>query len=146
MEHLPDLEAKLKNNEGKSASIQKKQLEKMYKELEEMQAKEERQHDLLESGTYTEDVFIKRNKALHDQMEELKSKIFEAKQNIPKEIDYAEKIVKLKEAIASLRNDDATPEAQNKLLKAIVERIEYEFIARESHGKVSYRLHIQLRL
>lgn len=146
LEHLPDLEAKLKNDEGKSASIQKKQLEKMYKELEEMQAKEERQHDLLESGTYTEDVFLKRNKALHAQMEELKSKIFEAKKNIPKEIDYAEKIVKLKEAIASLRNDDATPEAQNRLLKAIVERIEYEFIARESHGKVAYRLHIQLRL
>ena len=146
MEHLPVLEAKLKNDEGKSASIQKKQLEKMYKELEEMQVKEERQHDLLESGTYTEDVFIKRNKALHAQMEELKSKIFEAKKNIPKEIDYANKILKLKEAIASLRNDDATPEAQNKLLKAIVERIDYEFIARESHGKMVYRLHIKLRL
>ena len=146
MEHLPDLEAKLKNDEGKSASIHKKQLEKMYKELEEMQVKEERQHDLLESGTYTEDVFIKRNKALHAQMEELKSKIFEAKKNIPKEIDYANKILKLKEAIAILRNDDATPEAQNKLLKAIVERIDYEFIAKESHGKASYRLHIKLRL
>ena len=146
MEHLPDLEQKLKNDEGKSASILKKQIEKMYKELEEMQIKEERQHDLLESGTYTEDVFLKRNKALHAQMEEMKSRIYDAKKSVPKDIDYADKIIKLKEAIACLRNDSFTPEVQNKMLKSIVKRIEYEFISRESHGKMRYRLHIELRL
>lgn len=144
-EHLPELEVKLHNDEGKSAEIQKRQLAKMQKEMDELYAKEERQHDLLESGTYTEEVFIKRNKALHAQMEALRSKIYEAKQNMPKEIDYKDKIVKLQDAIAGLRDDTITPEEKNNLLKAIVRRIEYDFIERKRR-KTYFRLHIYLLL
>lgn len=144
-EELPALEVKLHNDEGKSAAIQKKQLEKMNREMDELLAKEERQHDLLESGTYTEDVFLKRNKALHAQMEELRSKIYEAKQNLPKEINYADKIVKLRDAIEGLRDDTMSPEEKNRLLKAIVRRIDYDFIERKRR-KTYFRLHIHLLL
>ena len=145
VEQLPDLEVKLHNDEGKAASIQKKQLEKMNKEMDELHTKEERQHDLLESGTYTEEVFLKRNKALHAQMEELRSKIYEAKQNIPKEIDYQDKIIKLQDAIEGLRDESLSPEQKNRLLKAIVARIEYEFIERKRR-QTRFRLHIDLLL
>ncbi len=144
-EHLPELEVKLNNDEGKAASIQKKQLQKMHIELEEMHAKEERQHDLLESGTYSEETFLKRNKALHIQMEELKSKIYEAKQNLPKEIDYKDKIIKLQDAIDGLRDDTVSVEEKNRLLKAIVKRIDYEFIERKRR-QTRFRLHIHLLL
>ena len=144
-EQLPELEVKLHNDEGKAASIQKKQLEKMNKEMDELHAKEERQHDLLESGTYSEETFLKRNKALHAQMEELRSKIYEAKQNIPKEIDYQDKIIKLQDAIAGLRDDTLSAEQKNRLLKAIVRRIEYEFIERKRR-QTRFRLHIDLLL
>ena len=143
---LPELEAKLNNNEGKAASIQKKLLEKLHKDLEEMHERDEKQHDLLESGTYTEEVFQRRNKKLHAEMEELKSRIFETKQSMPKEIDYAQKIIKLKQAVAALRDDSVSIEDKNRMLKAIVERIEYEYIAWEGKGKVRYKLHIQLLL
>lgn len=144
-EQLPELETKLHNDEGKSATIQKKQLEKMSREMDEMIAREERQHDLLESGTYSEEVFLKRNKALHAQMEELRSKIYEAKQNMPKEIDYKDKIVKLHDAIDGLRDDAVSIEEKNRLLKAIVSRIDYEFIERKRR-KTYFRLHIYLLL
>ena len=144
-EQLPELETKLHNDEGKSATIQKKQLEKMNREMEEMIAREERQHDLLESGTYSEEVFLKRNKALHAQMEELRSKIYEAKQNMPKEINYQDKIVKLHDAIDGLRDDSVSIEEKNRLLKAIVRRIDYEFIERKRR-KTYFRLHIRLLL
>lgn len=145
MEHLPELEVKLHNNDGKAASIQKKMIEKMNKEMDALVAKEDRQHDLLESGTYTEEVFLKRNKALHAQMEELRSKIYEAKQNLPKEIDYKDKIVKLKEAVAGLRDETISPEQKNRLMKAIVRRIEYDFIGRKGR-ETQFRLHIYLLL
>lgn len=144
-EHLPELEAKLKNDEGKSAAIQKKQIEAMTLELDELHAKEERQHDLLESGTYSEETFLKRNKALHVEMEALKSKIFEARQNLPKEIDYAGKIVKLKEAVAGLRDESISVEEQNRLLKSIVRKVDYDFIKRERRQSY-FRLHIFLLL
>lgn len=145
MEQLPEMEVKLNNDEGAAAAIQKKQLEKMNQELEEMYAKEERQHDLLESGTYSEEVFLKRNKALHAEMEALKSKIFEARQNLPKEIDYADKIIRLQDAIDGLRDDSISVEEKNRLLKAIVKRIDYEFIERKRR-QTRFRLHIHLLL
>lgn len=145
MEQLPELEVKLNNDEGAAAAIQKKQLEKMNRELEELYVKEERQHDFLESGTYTEEVFMKRNKALHVEMEKLKSRIFEARQNLPKEIDYADKIVKLQDAIDGLRDDTISPEDKNRLLKAIVKRIDYEFIERKRR-QTRFRLHVYLLL
>lgn len=145
MEQLPELEVKLNNNEGASTAIQKKQLEKMNQELEELYSKEERQHDLLESGTYSEETFLKRNKALHAEMDKLKSKIFEARQNLPKEINYADKIVRLQDAIAGLRDDEISVEQKNRLLKAIVKRIDYEFIERKCR-QTRFRLHIHLLL
>ena len=145
-EKLPELKTKLKNNDGKSHIIQQKQLEKLRAELVELQEQEENQYELLEKKRYTEEVFERRNKALHVKMDELKSKIYEVSRNIPKEIDYQDKIVKLTDAISGLRNDDITPAAKNKLLRAIIERIDYEFIAHGGKGKTQYKLHIRLRL
>ena len=145
-EKLPELKTKLKNNDGKSHIIQQKQLEKLRAELVELQEQEENQYELLEKKRYTEEVFERRNKALHVKMDELKSKIYEVSRNIPKEIDYQDKIVKLTDAISGLRNDDITPAEKNKLLRAIIERIDYEFIAHGGKGKTQYKLHIRLRL
>lgn len=145
-EKLPELEVKLKNNEGNSFAIQQKQIENMRKELDEMKKQELRQYELVESGTYSEEIFQMRNKALHAEMDALKTRIFEVSKSVPKEIDYGKKIVKLKDAIAGLRNDKASVETKNKLLKAIIKRIDYEFLAHEGHGDVRYCLHVHLLL
>lgn len=146
LEHvqLPELESKLKNNDGSSAAIQQKQLQAMKKELDELKQQETKQYDFLERGIYTEDVFLSRNKKLHVDMEELKSRIFNVGKNIPKEIDYQDKIVKLNNAIAALRNDGITPKEKNVLLKTIIKRIDYEYVAYEGKGKVRYKLHVYL--
>lgn len=143
-EQLPELEVKLKNDDGKSYVIQQKQIKKMKEELEDLMKQEQKQYVLLEKGIYTEEIFLKRNKELHAEMEELKTRIFEASKVLPKEVDYEGKIITLKKAIASLRDDTATAEAKNKLLKTIIKRIDYEYIAWEGKGKVRYKLHIQL--
>lgn len=145
-EKLPELEVKLKSNAGSSLKIQQQQLKKMNDELAELQDQEETQYIMLEKKVYSEDVFLKRNKALHSEMEALKTKIFEAKKVLPKEVDYADKIIKLKDAIVGLRDENISVEAKNKLLKAIVKRIDYEFLSYEGKGKVRYCLHIELNL
>lgn len=143
-EELPNLEAKLKNDDGNSFVIQQRQLAKLKAELEELQQQEEKQFDLLEKGTYTEDVFARRNKKLHAEMDDLKTRIFEVSKTLPKKVDYGEKIVRLKDAIAGLRDEDISIEAKNKLLKAIIKRIDYEFLKHEGKGKTRYCLHITL--
>ena len=143
-EQLPELETSLKNDDGNSFMIQQKQLKKMNEELEALQAQELKQYEFLEKGIYSEDKFIERNKAIHAEMDALKSRIFEAKKVLPKQIDYEKKIVTLKNAITGLRDDSISIEAKNKLIKAIVKRIDYEYLGWEGKGKVRYRLHIQL--
>lgn len=144
--HLPELEAKLKNDEGNAAVIQKNLIEKLYAELEEMDAKEDRLHELLESRTYTEETFLRRHKKLSDEKEKLKSRIFTAKQNMPQNVDYGEKIIKLKDAVTGVRDNAKTPEEKNILLKSIVEKVIYEFTSHEGKGKVRYKLHVFLKL
>ena len=145
-EQLPELEAKLKNNDGSSYVIQQRQLKKMREDLDELKQQETRQYIFLEKGIYTEDVFQSRNKALHVEMDELKTKIFHASKVLPKEIDYAEKIIRLKDAIAAMRDDNISIKAKNQMLKKIIQRIDYEFLGREGKGKTRYCLHIQLLL
>jgi hypothetical protein len=143
-EQLPQLQISLKNDDGNAMVIQQKQLKKLQEELDEMLQQEKQQYILLEKRIYSEDLFLQRNKELHDDMEQLKTKIFEVKKTMPKTVDYQAKIIKLQDAIAGLKNDEITPKQKNKLLKSIVKRIDYEYIAWEGKGKVRYKLHIQL--
>lgn len=145
-EHMPELESKLNNDDGLSANIQRQQLEILTKELEEMKKQENKQYDLLEKELYTEAVFKSRHDELVIEMEKLKSRIYTLKQTTPKEIDYADKIIKLQDAIAGLKDDSISVEAKNILVKAIIEKIEYEFIERKGQNNVIFKLHIFLRL
>lgn len=123
---LPALELKVKNGEGDSRKIQQRLLVKLEKQMEEYRAQEERQYDLLETNpNYPQEVFERRNKALREKMDECQVAIYKAKSALPESIDYAERVLSLKEAIAALRDADMAPGEQNKILKAIVARIEY---------------------
>ena len=122
---LPNLQLKLKNREGDALNIQQKRLAALEKQLADFAAKEEKQFDLLEEGVYSSDVFEVRHRALAAKMEACRSEIFKTKQSMPKSIDYEERIKALEDAIEMFKDPDATPAQKNKLLRAIVERIEY---------------------
>lgn len=147
LEHseLPDLQAKWKSGEGNSIAIQKKLLESLEKEMENYRQQEEKQYEFLETGRYTPDVFDKRNAALRQKMEDCQERIYRAKATMPKEVNYAERIVTLKEAIAGMKNPDLTPEEKNRLLKAIIKRIDLT-TDDAGHNAVNIRLSITLRL
>ena len=154
LEHaeLPTLQAKWKSGEGNSIAIQKKLLESLEKEMENYRQQEERQYEFLETGRYTPDVFDKRNSVLRQKMEDCQERIYKAKATMPKEVNYAERIVMLENAIAAMKDDNVSAEEKNRLIKAIVERI--EFMGQEpvdktkgfKKGENDYKLRINLRL
>lgn len=121
---LPELKAKLQNGEGKSVAIQKRLLEKLEQQMEEYRKQEEKQYDLLETGKYTQELFDRRNAVLRQKIEDCQKQIFETKTSMPKEVDYAERIATLEEAIAALKDNTVPCLTQNKLLRKIVDRIE----------------------
>ena len=122
---LPNLKLKLQNGDGDALNIQQKLLAKLEKQLADFAAQEEKQFDLLEEGVYSSDVFERRHRALTAKMEACRSEIFKTKQSMPKAIDYAERIESLEKAIEAFKDPEATPTQKNKLLRGIVERIEY---------------------
>lgn len=123
---LPALKLKVKNDDGNALKIQQKLLAKLEKQMVEFVEQEDRQYEFLETGRYTQDVFDRRNGALRAKMEDLQKQIYQTKQTMPEAVDYAERVVALEKAIDMFKDPEATPAEKNKLLKAIVERIEYK--------------------
>lgn len=122
---LPQLQAKVKNDEGNARKIQERLLAKLEKQMEGYREQEENQYELLETGKYTLDLFDRRNTALRAKMDECQAAIYKAKSVMPKNVDYAERVISLQDAIAALKDQKATPAEKNRLLKAIIDRIEY---------------------
>lgn len=125
LSELPELELRVKNDDGNAKKIQQRMLAKLEKQMEEYLAQEDKQYELLETGRYTQDIFDKRNAALREKIEECQSNIYKAKASMPESVDYEERIMVLKDAIAILKDETATPTIQNRILKTIVEKIEY---------------------
>jgi DNA repair exonuclease SbcCD ATPase subunit len=127
LEHaeLPALKVKLKNDDGNARKIQQQRIEKLEKQLEEYREQEEEQFDLLETKVYTPDVFERRNAKLRAKIEDTQTALFKARSVMPEHVDFAERIVTLKDAIDALKDPEATPTEKNRTLKTIVERIEY---------------------
>ena len=145
-EHLPELEAKQKNGDGDSIAIQQQIIDRLEKQMTDLKKQEAKQYDLLETGIYTNDVFLERNAALRDKMTTCFTQLAEAKQNLPKSVDYAKKVATLKEAIAALDDDTATIEQKNRLLKAVIKKIEYTSEKDQPYGKNDFKLRIDLNI
>jgi ssDNA-binding Zn-finger/Zn-ribbon topoisomerase 1 len=122
---LPKLKAKLKNGEGDAANIQKRRLAQLSKQMEEYLEQEDEQYDLLEKKKYTQAVFDRRNAALRKKIDECEAEMRKARANMPKNVDYAERVVCLEEAIAALRDPEVSNREANRVLRSIVDRIEY---------------------
>lgn len=148
LEHseLPNLKAKLNNGDGESTNIQKRQLAKLEEQMEQYRAQEEKQYDLLETGVYTQAKFEERNAALRQKIEDCASQIQKTKMNIPKAIDLRAKVVALEDAISALKDDDMPADPKNKILKAIISRIEFESSDGDSKGETSIKLSVFLNL
>ena len=137
---LPALELRVKAGDGDARKIQQRLLEKLEKQMADYRDQEDRQYELLETNpNYSQEVFDRRNKILRERMEECQAAIYKAKSALPQSVDYAERVTALKAAIDILRDDTATPEEQNKVLKAIVDRIEYSSVPSDRENRSQVR-------
>ena len=120
---LPRLEDLAKNGDMGETKRLQHLVAKLEKQMQEYRNQEDKQFELLETGKYSMVVFEERHSILQEKMEFCQKQIFEVKQQIPKDIDYTECVSILKQAIALLKDQTATPEAQNHCLKQVVKKI-----------------------
>jgi DNA invertase Pin-like site-specific DNA recombinase len=144
--HLPELEAKLKSGEGESSTIQRQLIDRLEKQMADLKKQEAKQYDLLETGIYSSEVFVERNTALREKIALCFNQLDEAKKNLPEAIDYEERIMTLKKAIAIIDDDSATPEQKNRLLKSIIKNIDYVSDKNQPKGTNDFKLSITLNI
>lgn len=137
LEHvqLPELETKVENDDGNAVKIQRRLIEKLEKEMHDLRDREDEQYDLLEARIYDRPTFERRNAKLREKMEEVQSALYKAKSTLPENVDFAERVVTLKTAIAAMKDRTMEPAEQNRLLKAIVERIDYTGVEAIDHTR-----------
>lgn len=126
---IEDFEVRLKNDEGDSLKLHTRLVKNLEKKLTELQAKElsqwEAQSDPDPSKRMPHEIFKQLNEKLLKEKEEVQQALCKAKDTLPHPIDYAEKVKKFKEALAALKNPEASAAEKNKLLKMCIDRIEY---------------------
>ena len=142
---LPNLRAQRDSGAGDSVVLQRKLLDRLEKQMDEYRLQEEKQYDLLETGVYTPSVFDRRNAALRQKISECEIQIRQTRSNMPKCVDYDERIATLEEAIRLLRDPFIATEQKNKFLKRIISRIEYS-TGESKYNQTSIHLDIKLRL
>lgn len=142
---LPALQAKIDNGDGDAAVIQKRLIDSLVKQMEEYRDREAKQYEFLETGVYTPDVFTRRHNELREKMDACEKEMHQARAAMPKKIDYGEKIVALQTAIAALKDPDMDNASKNKLLRDIIDHIDYTGID-HGIGKTEIVLDVYLRL
>jgi len=145
---IADFELKLKNDENDNAHSCQAIIEGLEKELVRLEKKDDEQHDLLEEGFYTKETFIKRNIMLQEEKDRIKTALKNAKESLPRHIDYNERITTFIETVDALRQDDMNPEIKNMLLKKCIDKITYSRHTenRNKYENTPFTVNVQLRI
>ena len=71
------------------------------------------------------EIFKQLNEKLLKEKEEVQQALCKAYESMPEPVDYEEKLLRFKDALAALKDPEADAALQNALLKACIDRIEY---------------------
>ena len=122
---ISDFEIKLQANDVTAIDKHELHMTHLEDELSRLHKKDLRQKDAYEDGVYTKEEYITRNTKLQEQIIALQKDIEKEKDNAPKKIDYANKLITFKDCLAALDNPDVSASDKNELLKACIDKILY---------------------
>ena len=145
---LPALKLKAKNDEGNAIKIQQRAIDKLKKELEDLEDQEEKLFTLLETNVYTPEMFSRRHTILTSKIEACTEALDKAKKSMPKAVDYKERAETLEAAINLLKNPEASAEEQNNMLKSVIDHIDFSTPPLDEcpYGEHPFTLKVFLRL
>lgn len=110
----------------KEIDTNKQALEIINNEIDKTNQQIERACELVETGAYTQDLFIKRTNTLNIQLEALiKQKEALLCNNYDKELNQKKKAIPIIENVLSKYSKDMTAEEKNKLLSTIIKEVIY---------------------
>lgn len=138
--HKHDFEVKLRSTDERSILARHNgMIEAVSREIENLKRQRVRLFDLFEREVYAEDDFVERKALLDKRKKAAEKQLLKLEATRPEPVDYEDKIIKLSDAIDALQDGSATPDEQNRYLKAIIESIEF---SREDNDHFTLDVHV----
>ncbi|MBR5593888.1 MAG: recombinase family protein [Bacteroidaceae bacterium] len=128
---IADFEIHIKNNGQNDAAKRAEQIKRLETRLADLRRKELSQWEKYSEEGMPKAVFDKLNEKVLAEIEAVTQAIEEARNDTTTVAYYAEKVMLFRDALDALLDPNASAEHKNKLLKACIERIDYN---REGRG------------
>lgn len=126
---IEDFEIRIQNDNGDSAKLHAKLIKNLEKKLKDLETQEiaqwEAQSHPDPGQRMPPHIFKMLNEKLLKEKEEINQALCKAYESAPEPVDYEEKLVRFKDALAAMKDPNVEGEEKNKLLKACIEKIEY---------------------
>ena len=129
-ECIADFEMRVKSDDGTSAKLHAKLIKTLEKKKKELDMQElsqwEAQTHPDPSKRMPDHIFHQLNEKLRREKEEVREALCKAYDSMPEPVDYEDKIVTFKTALAALGDPEIDGATKNAYLKNCIERIEYD--------------------
>lgn len=126
---IADFEIQIKNNNGEAMKVHEALLKNLERRMQELEAREiaqwEAQADPDPSQRMPPHIFKMLNEKLLKEKGEVMEAMCEARKSAPAPVDYEEKMQRFSDALEALLDPDRSAQEKNRLLKACIERIDY---------------------
>lgn len=126
---ISDFEIRIKNQDVDEVKFHANLLKTLEKKKQELEAKElaqwEAQSDPDPANRMPQEIFKKLNEKLLKEKAEVEEAICNARNSAPNPVDYTQKLVRFQDALNALNDPEKSAQEKNSLLKACIERIDY---------------------
>ena len=124
-ENIEDFKVKAKATDENLIDKHKESIALLEKKLAEAEQKEISLWEKYAEEGMPKHIFEQLREKCEEDKKKLEQAISKAYKEMPTRIDYEEKIIRFHESLSALQDDSISAEAKNKLLKTIIERINY---------------------
>lgn len=124
-ECIADFEIRIKNNDDDSIKHHETLLKRLKAKQEELHKKELSQWEKYTEEGMPKHVFDALNEKVLKEKEEVQQALCKAAESMPMRVDYEEKMLRFKDALEALKDPEVPAAKKNALLKACIERINY---------------------
>lgn len=122
---IADFEIRIQSDDKDSQKLHENLIKRLKAKQEELEKKELSQWEKYSEEEMPKEIFDKLNAKVLKEKEEIRQALCKAYESMPEPIDYEEQLLRFKNALEALDDPEVSADKKNKLLKACIERIDY---------------------
>ena len=122
---IEDFEIRIASNNDDALKLHANLIKQLEAKQAELQKKEVAQWEKYTDEGMPKHIFDHLNEKVLKEQDEVRQALCKARESLPEPIDYAERLHRFRDALDALLDPDVSPQRKNTLLKACIERIDY---------------------